>query len=216
MAEKQKAVTKTTDNKPEKTPSQKAREFLLRQSFPWDSHNLLTDMGKLLDRCQTTKDDKKLDDEFHKKMAAAFPVIGLDTHYELMFVVSEGLRPLILEFARNLVAEYKCESVGEKAMAEAVVMSYARVLEFSKVINNLVRLNGISSEITGFYGMISKELDRANRHFLTALSALQQLKSPTLEVKVRAQTAIFGENQLFNTTQVAESLKADYEINKPK
>ena len=67
-----------------------------------------------------------------------------------------------------------------------------------------------SNALNGLYAVISTELDRANRHFVTALATLRQIKSPTLEVNVRAQTAIIGQNLQLNSTQVVQPPKNDY------
>ncbi len=217
MSDEQSAVSKTVSDTPVKTPAQKARDYLRRGTWAsCDPNLLLADMAEVFERWEHGKGDKKLKKEFREKLVAALPIGGLDTHYELANTVREGIRPLVLDFARKLVKEYDCQTVSEKATAEVVVMSYARILEFTRVMNRVVRLEGITHEINSLYGMVSKELDRANRHFVTALSTLRQIKAPQIGVKVNAKTAFIGGNQQFNAGQPGDPVKADYEINNPK
>ena len=42
----------------------------------------------------------------------------------------------------------------------------------------------------------SKELDRANRHYLTVLQALRTIKEQPLKITLKANTAIIGQNQI--------------------
>ena len=46
--------------------------------------------------------------------------------------------------------------------------------------------------------MISKELDRANRQFITALTTLKQIKAPSLEINVKTKAAFVAQNQQLN------------------
>jgi hypothetical protein len=59
--------------------------------------------------------------------------------------------------------------------------------------------DGVSSEINGYCAVMSKELDRANRHYLSALATLKQLKSPPFQIQVRTQNAFVAQNQQINT-----------------
>ncbi len=47
-----------------------------------------------------------------------------------------------------------------------------------------------------FLAIMSQELDRANRHYLTTIQALRTIKQPSLGVNIKAQTAILGQNQV--------------------
>jgi hypothetical protein len=47
---------------------------------------------------------------------------------------------------------------------------------------------------------MGKELDRAERHFFTALNTLKQIKSPMLEMNIHAKTAFIAQNQQINAT----------------
>jgi len=168
---------------------------------------LLNQMFKLAEQLSAEENDAELQSVFHKKFDEALSIIGLDTHYTLGTMVNESIRPLVIEFSKQLVLEYNCTSMSERALAEVVVGAYARVLEFTGMMNKLTQLSRTNSEITQHYAVVSKELDRANRHFTTALSTLRQIKSPTLEVRINAKTAFVATQQQFNTNPTEATQK---------
>ena len=49
------------------------------------------------------------------------------------------------------------------------------------------------------YQTLGKELDRANRHYLTAIQTLRLMKQAPLQITVKANTAIVGQNQMVQT-----------------
>lgn len=216
MADIQKNIPKALDNTQNAALQQRMRKALQEaKPIDCDPNNVIEDFVKALKNNGSKKNKKSLE-ELNRAWNAALPVVSLDTHYELANTVGERIRPLVIEFARKIIVEYDCKTVSEKALAEVVVSAYARILECSKSMQDITLVKYTSSALNGLYEIISKELDRAHRHFVTSLATLRQIKSPTMEIKVRAQTAIIGQNQQFNTTQAAEPLKVDYEINKPK
>jgi hypothetical protein len=58
-----------------------------------------------------------------------------------------------------------------------------------------------NDQVSRHYSVMSKELDRANRQFITALTTLKQMKAPSIEINVTAKTAFVAENQQFNVNK---------------
>jgi hypothetical protein len=54
------------------------------------------------------------------------------------------------------------------------------------------------------YQTLGKELDRANRHYLTAIQTLRMMKQVPIQITVKAQTAIVGQNQVVQTNNSHE------------
>lgn len=165
------------------------------------------------------KPSKALTDRLNEEIGLAMPLIALDTHYELANSVMEDLRPFVIDFTNQLIAEHECKTPTEKALAESVAAAYARVLQSTNLITRSRRDTHCSEILTNFYKMVSQELDRANRHFITALTTLKQLKSPTLTVQVRANTAFVAQNQQVNATSPDASVGSEkkvYETVDPK
>lgn len=100
-----------------------------------------------------------------------------------------------LEFSKNLQAEYNCKTPSEKSMAEVVSLNFVRILETQRKIKNA--LGSIKTRYDVQYlAVLSKELDRAERHYLTSLQAIKMLRSPAFEVNIKTQTAVVGTNQI--------------------
>ena len=120
--------------------------------------------------------------------------------FEKGFLLASSLpssfRVFALEFSLNLQKEYKCENQSEKSMAEIVALNFSRVLSIQDEISSYLRKGSITDIGVKYLAVMSKELDRAERHYLTSLQALKMLKMPPLEVSIRTQTAIVGQNQI--------------------
>ncbi len=179
-----------------------------------EPRSLLLDLYKVVEKYNANNDDLEKYQEFLKKSNEALPVVGLDTHYILAESVIESIRPFVIDFAHQLITEYNCTTPAEKALAEVVTASYARVLQFTKVMTRQVRDERCSDILNNFYRVASQELDRANRHFTTALTTLRQLKSPAMTVQVKARNAFVAQNQQINASSSnvsTENEKEEYE-----
>jgi hypothetical protein len=66
-------------------------------------------------------------------------------------------------------------------------------------MNTLTRVDYFTNNINGYYGILSKEVDRANRHMLNAIAMLKQIKSPPLNVSIHTKAAFIAQNQQINT-----------------
>jgi len=128
-------------------------------------------------------------------------MFGLDTQVPLWESVSNKYAVLAIRFSKQLIEEYDCKTASEKALTQIVANAFARVMEFSNTLGKCRNLEYARNEVNGYYSIISKELDRANRQFIAALTTLKQLKAPSLEINVKAKTAFVAENQQLNITQ---------------
>jgi hypothetical protein len=144
--------------------------------------------------------DLAQDKEAQKILGNASMVLGLDTHHALIWAMKEDFRPLAIEFANNLAKEFNCKTPGEKALSHVVVNSYVRLIDDSRRYSNCADAGEyLSVERTKHLAMLSKQIDRANRQFITALITLKQLKEPALKVNIKANNAFVAQNQQLNT-----------------
>lgn len=143
-----------------------------------------------------------------EKVRKAAAAMSLETHAALSSTVSEPIRPLVMTFAQELESEYRCKTVSERALVEVIVGAYARVIDYSATLREIKDIGYISHEKNGYYSLVSKELDRANRQFLAALQTLRQLKAPPIQFNVKARTAFIAQNQQLNAnSKVIESVE---------
>lgn len=126
----------------------------------------------------------------------AMSLFEFDNGVLMISGVSEEYRAFCIEFSRNLQKEYKCETPSEEATAELTALNFVRTLEIQYKLNGYLAMGDTNDVGTRYLAILSKELDRANRHYLNALQTLRMLKQPTLEVNIKTQTAIVGQNQI--------------------
>jgi len=126
----------------------------------------------------------------------AMTLFEFDKGVLLLNSIPELHKVFALEFSKNLQNEYKCISPSEKSLAELITLNFVRTLAVQSKIQNLFGNNGLSKLDIQYLAILSKELDRAERHYLTSLQALRMLKMPLLTVNIKTQTAIVGQNQI--------------------
>ena len=114
----------------------------------------------------------------------------------LTTVIPEQYKTFGIDLMRNIQKEYNCQTPSEKATAELVTSNYIRTLEIQRRINSYLDLGTITDTGVRFLAIMSQELDRANRHYLSSLEALKSMKQPQLGVNIRANTAVIGQNQV--------------------
>ena len=108
---------------------------------------------------------------------------------------------LALNFCRNLISEYNCKTPSEKATAQLVANAHIRVMECSRKMAYCVGSTETTHEANGYWAIISKELDRAERQYTSALTTLKQLKAPAFQINVMTKNAFVAQNQQVNSNQ---------------
>jgi len=115
--------------------------------------------------------------------------------------LTENYQELAVGFANQLIEEFDCKTPSEQALAQMAALSHAKALDYSEALRDCRAIEWHSSQKNGFFSMIGKEIDRANRQFIIATMALKQLKAPSVEINVRAKTAFIAKNQQLNVNQ---------------
>jgi len=132
-----------------------------------------------------------LDSNYYKAMT----LFEFDKGVLLLNATSKLHGVFALEFSKNLQTEYGCSTPSEKSIAEIVSLNFVRILEIQRRIKDT--LGSIKTRYDVQYlAVLSKELDRAERHYLASLQALKMLKSPSFEVDIKTNTAVVGQNQI--------------------
>jgi hypothetical protein len=129
---------------------------------------------------------------------------GLETKIPLWESVDRRYASMATNFSQNLCDEYKCISPSEKAMAQVAANAYTRVMEYSNTLEKFRANENLSEDLSSLCGSISKELDRANRQFISALNMLRQMKMPALRVNIKTNNAFIAKNQQFNQNENIE------------
>lgn len=115
--------------------------------------------------------------------------------------VSEQYRTFGIDLMKKLQVEYKCDTTSKLATSELIAINYIRTLEIQRRITNYLELGTVTELGVKLLELLSKELDRAQRHYLTSVQALQALTQPPMQLNIRAATAIVGHNQIVQSKQ---------------
>src|SRR3989344_4641213 len=166
-----KAVTKPEENKPVKHMTiDEARSELRGAVFMHHDPKMI--FKNLSDELPKFRDSKELTKEATKLIYQAWAADGIESKYLLVQSVQDAYRPTAIELSRKLIEEYDCKTASEKTLAHIATNAYIRALasseRFSVVLN---RLEHTDSETNGFFTMLCKHVDQANRQFISALSA---------------------------------------------
>jgi hypothetical protein len=153
----------------------------------------------------TETEQKKIVDKVNKQFETASSIYALETHYLLAETLNDDrYRTLVIEVANQLVAEYDCKTASEKMLAQTAAWAYCRMIEYSRKLNGITRQEYLSSVKTGHYAVLSKEVDRCVRQYLSAINTLKHFKQPSLNVTFKAQNAFVAQNQQINADKKPE------------
>lgn len=106
-----------------------------------------------------------------------------------------------LDFNKNLQKEFDCKTPSERSLAEVVTLNFIRILETQRKIKDNQKSVKTRYDIQ-YIAILSKELDRAERHYMTSLEALRTLHSPSFNVSIKTNTAVIGQNQAVQVKNV--------------
>lgn len=121
---------------------------------------------------------------------------GLDSiHTTLIEMAGET------ELVEKLVKDYHCTTALERSLCEVIAISYGRVLSTSRLMDQDFNLNYPSKEKVSYLNILSKELDRESRNYLTAINTLLDIRNPKMTINVNTENAFLGENQQFNNNR---------------
>lgn len=131
----------------------------------------------------------------------AMTLFEFDNGILMSTALAEQYKTFAINLSRDLQKEFECKTPSEKATVEVVAINFVRTLEIQRKINSFLALGSITDMGIRFLSVLSKELDRAQRHYLSSLQTLKTLKQPVFQLKVKADTAVVGQNQLVQTNK---------------
>ena len=114
----------------------------------------------------------------------------------LTTTVPEEYRAFGLNMLQQLQKDYNCALISEMATAELVTTTYIRTLLIQKQLDTYLEMSSLNKADLAYIDILSKEQDRAARQYLSALQTLRMLKVPALQLNLRTDTAIIGQNQI--------------------
>ncbi|MGW8185008.1 MAG: hypothetical protein ACWGHO_02760 [Candidatus Moraniibacteriota bacterium] len=148
-------------------------------------------MGK--DFSSLTEKDKE---EMNEHLTTISFAYGVETGHIVSSCTNESFQKMAFQMKKELEKEFDCKSYSEKALVDLAVNGYVRAMRYSwKMEGNQTY---IGQKYDGYRNYLSHEIDRAQRHYISAIETLKFMKQPSLRVNIKTNNAFVGENQQFN------------------
>jgi len=175
-------------------------DYLRTDYDPEDIVNRAT--VKLSEQASYENGEYKVDDlTFESPVFQATTLSEFDNGVLLINTVPVRYRTLGIHMLRQLQKDYNCILISERATAELVVLSYIHILELQRKLDHYLDEGSLTKTDARYYAILSKDLERATRQYLSELQMLKTLKLPPLKVNIKTNTAIVGEHQIIQENQ---------------
>lgn len=180
------------------------RKDLLTKKSEYDLEILWKQVAEIARAYSGVRKNSKRAEEFRKNFGEKY--IPLLHSYELekfdllLDSFPKKYRALALKFVQQVIKEYDCKAPSEIALAEIVASAYIRQLRVTSRLYAGIEDDFLNTEKNSFTAILSKELDRAVRTYIIAITTLKHIKNPPIELKVKATTAFIAENQQVNVS----------------
>lgn len=112
--------------------------------------------------------------------------------------VEWDLKNYITKLASDMIEDYHCNTALERSLCEIIANSYGRILMTSQY---MLRDEKLYEPRFRYLSDLSKELDRQNRTYLTAINTLMEIKNPQMTINLNSENTFLGENQQFNNNE---------------
>lgn len=141
----------------------------------------------------------KLTKETENKLETAMLVLGHERHYLVAESVGdERWRPMVIDLAQSIQKEYQCTTPSEIALAGLAASAYYRSLRAARKVNGLLGMDAMGPGAITLVSHASKEVERAEREYITAIETLRIRRQPQVDVRIQTKTAFFAQNQNIN------------------
>lgn len=170
-------------------------------AFEGEKDSLLKELGEKILPALVSGDKGERESVVKKmgeKTMELMRIFENETHVGLMETFTDRYRMLSSDMSKTMIKEYACNNEAERALVALAVNAYIRVLDNSRRLNNELECRDITANRNVYIANLSKQLDRANRQYISALMTLQHIKSPSVEMNIKVNTAFVAHNQQVN------------------
>lgn len=174
-----------------------SKDLLLKEMTEWNKYNPLNLLSRL-DQTIKEKEGKASNDDVGLAGKAFQEAKSLENLQLLTNVVSERYKAYTYDLVKSIEKDFKCKSTAERLMAHTVVNAYIRILEYSDLHRAILKEEKLGREKAQVYSTLGKEVDRAYKQFSSTIALFIQMKSKPINVRIKTQNALFGQNQQLN------------------
>lgn len=172
--------------------SEEIKDYLNRSKTAVDPDIVLQEADKEV----RDNPSNKLATSFESNIFKAMTLLEFENGLLMASAIPEQYQTFGVDMLRQLQQEFHCESVSEKATAELTAVNYIRTLEIQHRITRYLAMGTLTDTGVRYLAIMSKELDRANRHYLASVQTLKMMKQSPLQLNIKTDTAIIGQNQV--------------------
>ena len=163
------------------------------------------DLQEQLAKLHAKQSDEENRQAINKNLEKLFRLREQESQFELMNAFIERQQPVVKEMALRTAEEYGCQTQLEKSLATTVAHAYMRYVDCSRRLKNELECENITSNRNRYIEIMSKQVDRAHRQYLSSIQSLKLLKAPAVNMKVNVDTAYMANQQQFNATKEHDS-----------
>ncbi len=138
-------------------------------------------------------------------MAEQFQKAGMDGVANGSFVentVHRNQSKYVKILRQRLIVEYHAQTMSERMLIDLAINAYFRSLHSAMIYNGFTmdeKGNTSFSQLRiNMIKELGKNIELANRQFLSTLATLREIKRPPINIKVHSNQAFVAENQQFN------------------
>lgn len=108
----------------------------------------------------------------------------------------------VIRLRKQLISEHQAQTASELMIIDLAINAYFRSLQTSKIYSSLMQnkdgtVNYDQLKIN-ILKELGKQIETANKHFVSAITLLKEMKQPRINIKVNSKQAFVGQNQQFN------------------
>jgi hypothetical protein len=153
-------------------------------------------LNKAFEELKKISKGTELSEEKTPNLYRVFSTLEFEKGMLLSVCFPKLYQSFAISLNRKFQKEFDCQTPSEKSLAELTVVNFCRTLFVQKKINDYIERGTVTDIGVGYLNFLSKELDRANRHYTTALQTLKVIKQPNIEMNIKTQTTVIGQNQV--------------------
>jgi hypothetical protein len=171
----------------------------ITQTLRWDNISTAYDPKRILSEAEKELNETPPGTKeyaFATTVYKAFTLKEFENGVLLTESLKDEYKTFAIDFSRNIQKEYDCTTPSQKATAESIACAYCRILQSSAMMSRYLAKGSVTDYGLKYLAIMSKELDRAQRHYTTALQTLYMLKQPPLSVTVKANIANIANQQV--------------------
>jgi hypothetical protein len=118
-----------------------------------------------------------------------------ECHIALMNSFDHSYQEMALEMTERFIEENKCETMQEKMLAEALIGSFIRHLDFSRKLNRAIYdSSGVpSKEENKYIAFLGKQADVAYRQYMAAFMIFNQGRKPPMSLNINTSATVISQ-----------------------